>query len=465
MDFKKIIADKKKTKLLVPILGVLGMLLHLIVKVGFYGVDFGSFLGILIGSVFYIVIVSGAFLFDVYRYKIPAIVCSGLVIARGLFSGLGTIFSMFGTYRYYRYYDFGDWAGAVFHLLMGIAVGVILLLFVLRDRTKKSTIWLIVTGALAVVSLLGSFIGIILLLVDGLSFKFVFAEFLLMVSALLTNAMHPAGYLFEKPETAEEAAAGKAEADRKLNAVKSKISSVCGNAVIKEESIPLQIVLTIVTCGIYNFVWLFQLCKGVLSVCDEEDKLVGEYLLLILVPFYSIFWYYKRGGDFARSAQAKGYPIEDQSTIFLILSLFGFGIVNAALIQDGLNKIARANGNGMAVRKPVVSDSIPASSPVQSADYSVPVRYTAPEHEEVSAHASSSVAEMGDVDKASIGASGVYWPEPEAPAVVAEPAAPAQEETSGDGYEVLRNLARLHEMGILTDDEFATKKAEILSRM
>jgi hypothetical protein len=49
-------------------------------------------------------------------------------------------------------------------------------------------------------------------------------------------------------------------------------------------------------------------------------------------------------------------------------------------------------------------------------------------------------------------------PAPAPPAVAAAPAAPAQ----ASDVEQLQQLAALHEQGILTDEEFAAKKQQIL---
>jgi hypothetical protein len=51
---------------------------------------------------------------------------------------------------------------------------------------------------------------------------------------------------------------------------------------------------------------------------------------------------------------------------------------------------------------------------------------------------------------------------PAAPAAAAAPAAPAAAGGSGDYMAELQKLASLHEAGILTDEEFNAKKAQIL---
>ena len=50
----------------------------------------------------------------------------------------------------------------------------------------------------------------------------------------------------------------------------------------------------------------------------------------------------------------------------------------------------------------------------------------------------------------------------DAPAAAAVPAAPAAATGSGDYMEELQKLASLHDAGILTDEEFNAKKAQIL---
>lgn len=57
---------------------------------------------------------------------------------------------------------------------------------------------------------------------------------------------------------------------------------------------------------------------------------------------------------------------------------------------------------------------------------------------------------------------GYGQPEPQPPAYAPPPPAPAAEE--GDPIERLKELGQLREQGVLTDAEFASEKAKILSR-
>jgi hypothetical protein len=62
---------------------------------------------------------------------------------------------------------------------------------------------------------------------------------------------------------------------------------------------------------------------------------------MIFVPFYSIYWIHTRSKKLFMAAQRYGIQISDNSTANLLLTIFGFGIVAYALIQNDLNTVAR----------------------------------------------------------------------------------------------------------------------------
>jgi len=99
------------------------------------------------------------------------------------------------------------------------------------------------------------------------------------------------------------------------------------------------IVLSILTLGIYGLVWQYRLTRSVCSMSDERESATTEFLLCLLIPFYSLYWYYKRGKSFAEAAQDKGYAAEDRGLLYLLAALFGFGSINMCLMQDDVNRI------------------------------------------------------------------------------------------------------------------------------
>ena len=107
---------------------------------------------------------------------------------------------------------------------------------------------------------------------------------------------------------------------------------------VEIRNVALNIVLSLVTCGIYSLVWAYNIISDTKKVVGETDGVVGEFLLFVLVPFYSIYWFYSREKRFVEASARYGISVEDKSIIMLVLSLFGFGIINLALMQDDLNK-------------------------------------------------------------------------------------------------------------------------------
>ncbi len=111
---------------------------------------------------------------------------------------------------------------------------------------------------------------------------------------------------------------------------------------IKEKNIAVCILLSIVTCGIYAIIWFINMTDDA-SQSSGEEMSGGMAFLLTLVTcgIYGFYWAYKMGKMMEKAGQNKNVSISDNSTIYLVLNLFGLGIVNYCLIQNDLNKIAR----------------------------------------------------------------------------------------------------------------------------
>ena len=108
-----------------------------------------------------------------------------------------------------------------------------------------------------------------------------------------------------------------------------------------EKSVAACVVLSIVTCGIYAWFWMWGMVKKIRMVTGQTDDCVGEYLLLMLVPYYNVYWVYTRAKKLYENAGFRGIQISDNSVLFLILNIFGLSIVSFAMMQDQLNSLAR----------------------------------------------------------------------------------------------------------------------------
>ena len=111
---------------------------------------------------------------------------------------------------------------------------------------------------------------------------------------------------------------------------------------VKQRNIVLQIVLSIITCGIYGIYWMITLTDDTAAKSGDTDLSGVKAFLLGIVTcgIYTFFWYYKMGKALKVAGDNAGVQIEDNSTLYLILGLFGLGIVNYCLMQNDLNKIA-----------------------------------------------------------------------------------------------------------------------------
>ena len=104
-----------------------------------------------------------------------------------------------------------------------------------------------------------------------------------------------------------------------------------------QRSIPICIILSIVTCGIYGIYWFVVLTDDVNAVAGDTQAPSGVVcflLSLVTCGIYGLYWNYKQ--DYVKTSQ--GYPSSNSGILYLILSLIGLSIVSYALMQNELNK-------------------------------------------------------------------------------------------------------------------------------
>ncbi len=127
--------------------------------------------------------------------------------------------------------------------------------------------------------------------------------------------------------------------------VRSAQSAPSGNyrANIKKRDVAVAIILSLVTCGIYGLVWFFNLVTDLNTAAETpDDQTPGIILLLTIVTcgIYSWFWLYKAGEKVDKIKTMNGETPSNSSVIYLILAIFGLSIVDYAIIQSELNKVA-----------------------------------------------------------------------------------------------------------------------------
>lgn len=108
-----------------------------------------------------------------------------------------------------------------------------------------------------------------------------------------------------------------------------------------ERSIPLAIILSIITCGIYGIYWMIVLNDDINRLSGEPNATSGGMvflLTLITCGIYGIYWAYKMGERCDRINGVDG----NSNILYLVVALLGFSIINYCLMQDTINKRVRA---------------------------------------------------------------------------------------------------------------------------
>ena len=111
-----------------------------------------------------------------------------------------------------------------------------------------------------------------------------------------------------------------------------------------KRNIGLCIVLSIITCGIYGIYWFVVLANdtNVASGHAQDGTSGGVAFLLTLVTcgIYGYYWAYKQGEKLNEAKAMRNMPADSNAgIIYLILQIFGLGIVAYALMQNELNKM------------------------------------------------------------------------------------------------------------------------------
>ena len=116
---------------------------------------------------------------------------------------------------------------------------------------------------------------------------------------------------------------------------------------IETRSIPVCIILSIVTCGIYNLYWIYRLAKDVNTLNAAQQKPTGQdagmviLLYIITCGLYGIYFYWKVGKLVKQLQFDIGYYVEDNSLVMMLLCIFGLGLISNCILQSTLNDIQR----------------------------------------------------------------------------------------------------------------------------
>lgn len=110
-----------------------------------------------------------------------------------------------------------------------------------------------------------------------------------------------------------------------------------------KRSVVSVILFSIITCGIYSIYWFIVTTNDIESHLQEKDGSVSSggmafLLSIITCSIYTIYWYYKQGKRIGALKSQAGLAPSDNSVLYVILGVLGFGIINYAIMQSELNE-------------------------------------------------------------------------------------------------------------------------------
>jgi hypothetical protein len=122
----------------------------------------------------------------------------------------------------------------------------------------------------------------------------------------------------------------------------------------KERSIPLALVLSLLTCGVYGFVWMYHIGHDLRTSLRQSDPrpALDVFLTVLTCGLWGIFVAYRYPVLITELQQRRGLRKNDVSLVSVLLALFGIwgvyglGLVSLALIQNELNKVWRSLSRG-----------------------------------------------------------------------------------------------------------------------
>lgn len=123
---------------------------------------------------------------------------------------------------------------------------------------------------------------------------------------------------------------------------------------LRQRSVALSIVLSIVTCGIYGIYWFVTLNNDIKAASKDSTLASGgvAYILTIVTcGIYGFYWAYRMGKALEQGQKNAGFEVtNDNSVLYLILQIFGLLIINLAIMQSQMNVIAN-NGKPSAANE------------------------------------------------------------------------------------------------------------------
>ncbi len=106
-------------------------------------------------------------------------------------------------------------------------------------------------------------------------------------------------------------------------------------------NIVVSLILTILTCGLYDLYWNAKQMKTMNGLLDRDELSFWTWLLVSIITcgIFHFYYEYKMGLALIEIQEKYDMRVDDSLHIIsLLLSIFGFSIVVDAIHQNEINK-------------------------------------------------------------------------------------------------------------------------------
>ncbi len=115
-----------------------------------------------------------------------------------------------------------------------------------------------------------------------------------------------------------------------------------GERSIHYASVATNLVLTILTCGIFNLFWNYRQMEACNELLGRDEFSFGMWILLSILTcgIYHFFYQYNMGLAINEIQRGRGLQITEGLPVLSVLAaIFGVGVVADCIHQIELNKI------------------------------------------------------------------------------------------------------------------------------
>ena len=296
---------------------------------------------------------------------LPAIIVTALALVGG---NVTAFIDDVGTNS--RFYAYDDVEVMITSLAIGVCFVAAWVLFILGHRkiskgVRSNKLILVGLCAISVVAIAAVAMHLVFILDGnvGIVFPNIFAyagTLCVAVAYFLLSRVTLNGEVVELADTTNDVECAETVEttvnDEQPKNKKEKVKKVKAEKPTRDDFAPqniaLNILLTVVTCGIYGYVWFYRNAKQVRHFNGESVKGCGDELLLFIFGgiLYRAYWYYTRAKLLNASARVKGCEGAFLNPLlYLLLTVLTPSVVQLAFLTASFNNVyARENSENAA---------------------------------------------------------------------------------------------------------------------